>query len=125
MKANELRIGNLVHGSRYNGIVTVLNKNACVLKHKSGIARLKIEDLEPIPLTEEWLLKYGFKEEGLGGIRWYEKNIAGVKFLTNDIGKDAYSKKLEFVFNEDLDTIRIEYLHELQNLYFAFTRREL
>ena len=64
----------------------------------------------PIPIIEEWLLRFGFElEEG-----WYWKsslrlfNIRGLYFRAN------------FPIKAD-----ILYVHSLQNLYFALTGEEL
>jgi len=110
MEAKELRMGNLVHGNPYNGLITVFSNNKCVIKHKSGIARFLIEDLEPIPLTEEWLLKFGFEikqsrfgNEYLGKINLYTTSDKNIVFCY-----DGYLKG-------------IKYVHQLQNLYFALT----
>jgi hypothetical protein len=67
-----------------------------------------------IPLTEEWLLKFGFAvTDGLFGNK-YRKSI------------DLYTmkdKSIGFVFDDYC--ITIQYVHQLQNLYFALTGQEL
>lgn len=105
IQANELRIGNFVN---HFG-VTVINAGMIVEfdNHPNRI--------NPIPLTEEWLMKFGF-EEYCGG---WENNI-----------------RLEYVpemscyqFDTDggriIQTRPIIYIHQLQNLYFALTGKEL
>ena len=67
MKAQELRIGSLVNTKKYNITVKVKHiYNELML----GCGNLNdeydefdpmIEDVEPIPLTEEWLVKMGFE----------------------------------------------------------------
>lgn len=125
MKTEELRIGNIV--DLYGKIAKIQRADFSETEH--GIA---VKEGKPIPLTEEWLLKFGFeKDEDFGN--WhlddYEiysiKNnsgfrsfICGVKddivYWYNDASDDYYSstKKLPFV-------------HNLQNLYFALTGKEL
>lgn len=76
------------------------------------------ERLEPIPLTEEWLFKFGFKFDG--HCSWWKNELIE---LTIDTGEDEYS-----VFNNNGDYITlkgIKYVHSLQNLYFALTGEEL
>ena len=62
MKASELRIGNLVDlGNRIAKISEIYHKACTVLDLEE--TQDTIEDYErtkPIPLTEEWLLKFGF-----------------------------------------------------------------
>jgi len=106
MKASELRIGNyVIEKGKIKPIHSVSNHNA---KDYSKI--------EPIPLTEEWLVKFGFKKN--------EKN----RFILME-------GDVDILFNEDLngwtcDGINFsinmtEYVHKLQNIYFALTGEEL
>ena len=77
-----------------------------------------LSDLEPIPLTPRILEKCGFKEGS------YHKNWFSIPTLTPHIVKYDDGFILEMV-----DDIRIsesfQYLHQLQNLYFALTGTEL
>ena len=117
MKASELRIGNLVKAQPFEGIITVFNNDKCVVKHKSGIVKYLIEDLEPIPLTEEWLLKFGFeKQHNEEDFDYWFKND-----FSNDIiweHSEGFCHNLNYGGD-------IKYVHQLQNLYFALTNEEL
>lgn len=74
---------------------------------------------EPIPLTEEWLIKFGFKISKYG---FPTKNNFQVGHVTTDEN---------YQFEYSLGTIGkwilkdIKYVHQLQNLYFALTGEEL
>ena len=57
IQAHELRIGNYVFDALGN--ITQITPRMIVEQSQSDIA--KVEYLKPIPLTEEWLLKFGFK----------------------------------------------------------------
>jgi hypothetical protein len=86
----------------------------------AGIAEctINLEEVKPIPLTEEWLFKFGFKFDG--HCSWWKNELIE---LTIDIGEDEYS-----VFNDNGDYITlkgIKYVHQLQNLYFAIKGEEL
>jgi len=72
------------------------------------------EEAEPIPLTEEWLLKFGFYR-GFGGEPKVEinKNIS----LSYNEG--------EIFIGDDIVLNHIKYIHQLQNLYFTLTGKEL
>jgi hypothetical protein len=67
---------------------------------------------EPIPLTEEWLLKFGFEE--------WDKNAWQKGF-------DLSIHKIDSIFwyNNNGINVLIKYVHQLQNLCFALTGEEL
>lgn len=73
--------------------------------------------IEPIPLTEEWLLKFGFVKSD----EWYILNGYYASFDADYplwFGQQGCCQ---------YDTIKdgVKYVHELQNLYFALTNEEL
>ena len=79
----------------------------------------KDEDFRAIPLTEEWLLKLGFKKER----ERYFNNFIVLRFINNkvdvfNLGVSHDDEYLEFLNS-------INYVHQLQNLHFALTHREL
>jgi hypothetical protein len=107
MKENELRIGNWV-----------LSPTEGEIQIENGWQIDEGEEVKPIPLTEEWLFKFGFKFDG--HCSWWKNKLIE---LTIDTGEDEYS-----VFNDNGDYITlkgIKYVHQLQNLYFALTGEEL
>ena len=65
MKASELRIGNKIKFMDDGTIFTVvsIDLKGAGLENTDEFAWIEFESLEPIPLTEEWLLKLGFKKE--------------------------------------------------------------
>jgi hypothetical protein len=119
MKAQELRIGNLVYGvsDRIEQIVQISGTKVTTdLVKISAPMEIELTDISPIELTEEWLLKFGF-EERLGGRffkhSWFylDPECAGVSgWYFRSI--DAFKAKTQYV-------------HQLQNLYFALTGEEL
>ena len=114
MKANELRIGNFVETKRGISKVFVLTIDNVVETEN------KEYDVKPIPLTEEWLLKFGFEEYE------FEDEIFG--YVLNDFG---YVNEFQFMIRIFIDfegiliQKPIKYVHQLQNLYFALTGEEL
>jgi hypothetical protein len=74
--------------------------------------------IEGIPLTEEWLFRFGFIYKGI----YYN-------FPLNDIFKlEQYKLNNAYWLrhhSESLDCVKIKYVHQLQNLYFALTNEEL
>lgn len=72
---------------------------------------------EPIPLTEELLLKCGFDENMVlstieGEIRYYGDGDINIG------GEDSCTLGMVYI-------AKCKYLHQLQNLYFALTGEEL
>ena len=126
MKANELRIGNMVNDGVYK---LMWAKPAMPYEEANemqyGVAKdneftfFKEKELEPIPLTEEWLVKFG--AEKVNEISEYFD------------GEDMYSYELyldgaECLFDRKCNCQpyeHIKYVHQLQNLYFALTGEEL
>lgn len=127
MKVNELRIGNCINslGQQFNDKNKFQGwKNYVVKVDIETLKNIFIENKEfeysPIPLTEEWLLKFGFdKEEVTDGFEFVhctsEFNIVVRLFYV-----DSFKA---FQFN-DMD-VYIKYVHQLQNLHFALTSEEL
>ena len=71
-------------------------------------------NIEPIPLTEEWLLKTEANHENG---RFYFDHFT--------IRKNEFTSEWEVFFSDDGNQIAIKFLHELQNLFFAFHKKEL
>lgn len=74
------------------------------------------KDFKPIPLTEEWLNKFGFKKDN----NLYTKDFCG----------GLYSLQLNLDYNGTHFTyydgyVVLDFIHKLQNLYFALTGEEL
>ena len=111
MKANELMIGNYVKLKGYDKPIRVL-----IIDTTETSTNTKYE---PIPLTEEWLLEFGFEKQENNWKRlcicndWtylYWERLAGVELSVN-----KHSVMLS----------HIKYVHQLQNLFFALTNQEL
>jgi len=113
MKANELRIGNLIDlGNRIAKINEIYHTACTVLDLEE--TQDTIEDYErtkPIPLTRESLLKFGFQD------KFSEKRIYfRIKGMLIEVKNGS-----KFYYNN----IHLKYIHQLQNLYFALTGKEL
>ena len=116
MKANELRLGNLVLYSDKNEtpIPTTINIDISDLI----LLNNSVKDVlyEPIPLTEEWLLKFGFeKKEG-----YYDRYYYSIDGMNIKIDDDMFETEVgECLYKS------IKYVHQLQNLFFAINDEEL
>jgi len=117
MKASELRIGNLVMDGK-----DIEQVNARMID-----MLVKIEaDFDPIPLTEEWLLKLGFKQCGYEMLSWKHETLLPSFNLDGINWADFDEPDYQFLNYKVADEIlRIDYVHQLQNLYFALTGEEL
>jgi hypothetical protein len=114
MKANELRIGNLVMVDPQNFPQQVCDV-MCDCVNTENVQGAHYGLIDAVQLTEEWLLKFGFS---INGIVFWKKSL----FL-------VYFKGLFYIMpNINRRTQRglvIKYVHQLQNLYFALTGEEL
>lgn len=126
MKANELRLGNLIsnmyektarvreireHSLWAGGFVIITDRNSSA-----------IDTLQPIPLTAEWLENFGFRTSGPKllflpipnhkiEIHYEMQPYGNIVTLQSDFGM--------LIPND------IQYIHQLQNLFFALTGEEL
>ena len=122
MEAKELRIGNYVGFIKHQHTTIIESMWEDLIGHSSGSER-GIDDFEPIPLTEEWLLKFGFKE--------YDKRKN--RFITDDGFEIEIQGKNYAYCIYDVESAphlthfigHCKYVHQLQNLYFALTNEEL
>jgi hypothetical protein len=80
---------------------------------------------DPIPLTEEWLLKFGFKKERHFDLIVYA--IHPTDGILRSLLAIAYHEDGEHFCNINDKWIpnKIKHVHQLQNLYFALTGEEL
>lgn len=122
MEARELRIGNFVnvrYGDNPHEVQSV-GLNGIDLRAEDGYsvgAMHENDELSGIPLTEEWLLKFGFFEKNLN---FY---LDGIELYFQRAMRIYVFKYFENKTNGRY--IEIEYVHQLQNLYFALTGSEL
>lgn len=121
MKASELRIGNKIKFIDDGTIFTVvsIDLKGAGLENTSEFAWIEFESLEPIPLTEDWLLKFGF-DEYLSPTDLRIKIASGV-LLQFHFGVN----KTECWIGDEISRPNLIYVHQLQNLYHALTGEEL
>ena len=122
MDIRELRIGNLVlYGSVVTLVETIGKGGINFNNYPEGYSDIDEDWIQPIPITEEWLLKFGFEKRGpvdaLYNDHWRHPNLNPVfseetfTALTIDDGIDiAYD---------------IKYVHQIQNVFFVLTGQEL
>jgi hypothetical protein len=145
MEIKELRIGNIIQ-TVYEEILEVININSEGLDYLDlrkptykKIERHGLKFCEPIPLTQEWLLKFGFEPLPFANIlNSYTKSIGRNRILS--VGNVSTPNEMIFlceinatddkkiddaicIRNYDYD--KYTHVHQLQNLYFALTNEEL
>jgi hypothetical protein len=126
MTANELRIGNYVTKSLRSGngrkIDSLIGCEDIVRIHNFYNSSIYI--YEPIPITEEWLMKFGATK--YNGNRFYlDLETKGVLQLFWNIGDDYFICEFNSCPNHICYFNDHKYVHQLQNLYFALTQKEL
>lgn len=119
MQAKNFRIGNLLTSKQWRGVGAIEGietaKNSFEIKVKGYVHKWeegKYFDLTPIEITTDWLLKFGFEKKSdevfaLDTGAFYFEWICGEGMYFESVGID------------------IEYVHELQNLFFATRLEEL
>jgi hypothetical protein len=121
MDAKEFRSGNFIIGLYQNEEDDLINETICEFKFyncydnfywvesKDGVE--EYIGFKPIELTEEWLQKFGFHKVN-GCFNFNKINI----FPCSDL------EKKWFEYENDME---IKSVHQLQNVYFSLTGKEL
>jgi len=136
MKANELRIGNKIMFSDDSSIFEVKGMHEFGLDVANDIEETYIEydQFEPIPLTEELLLKCGFEEikdyYDIGKSMFFydiDKSLENCEFYIyyNTEDKNIYISSMENEESVSKKISSITSVHQLQNIFFALTNQEL
>lgn len=82
-------------------------------------------DIDPIPLTEEWLEKLGFTLGGYNMLFWYHEKLKGLDFAGINWADAEYPEYQFLNYGIGTEIYQVYYVHQLQNLYFALTGEEL
>jgi hypothetical protein len=132
MKANELRIGNWVQ-FRHTETPVLITLADFVREYKEE----HLEDYEPILLTEEWLERFGFVHNDkycrFDSKMWNVRNRPEGKEISMNVWRATGSADGEFwgvtireeLTFDDVTPVAIQHVHQIQNLYFALTGKEL
>lgn len=113
LSAVELRIGNWLMGNSPFQ-VDAMQISLAESRERGGFEI----GWQPILLTEEWLERFGFILRGI----YYHFPYNDIFKLQQYTVKNAYWLRHS---SESLDSVRINYVHQLQNLHFALTGEEL
>lgn len=126
MNTNELRIGNLIaSGTKYTDTSSI-GKVLSIGVDDCEFEQIYVEQEESfdwfwkgnycgIPLTEEWLVKFGFKDNGTMFSK-PDNCVISHDFKTIGIYIERYE--------DDITLDCPKYIHQLQNLYFSLIGKE-
>lgn len=120
IKPTDLRIGNLIYSKEHNrNCAVILISARSIGVDIKAVNSLDVEDYSPIPLTEEWLIRFGFEyhHDTPHPNRVFRKNW--------DEGFFELEEIITFFYGGNLTSVEVKYVHQLQNLYFALTQTEL
>ena len=115
MKASELRIGNWVEIQGLESKIISVDTEGCICENEycEDFENNNItQNLQPIPLTEEWLERFGFEYSDLNG----DSGLWKIPPF------QIYGKYNQFIYDYRLD---VNYVHQLQNLFYCLTGEEL
>jgi hypothetical protein len=127
MKATELRLNNYVNYDNEIHLISSLIDVGGVCKItnlKSEVISQHTTNLDPIPLTEEWLDNFGFTQQG----RYFNKNVDGFDLaftLRKQPNFDGFL--IEWYFTDELSATLTDVMtvHRLQNIFYNLTGEEL
>jgi hypothetical protein len=116
MKAQELRIGNITFDA--DGNVQVIDAIEILAIRQCEAASHPVEFIKPIPLTEDWLKRMGFKSTSEG--YWSDGNL--------EVGYTTTDENMQYEYlsvNGLTEMTHLKYVHQLQNLFFSLCGKEL
>lgn len=127
MQPQELRIGNWVKSDE----VGIIQVNAHLILHLTQVLSAVSGFVEPIPISEEWLLKMGFEKVYASWMRIYytvdmedeETETIGI-YIHVETGNCCILNQTD---NEQGANTKqsIKYVNQLQNLFYALSGQEL
>lgn len=137
MKAQDFRLGNFINHEQTTHKIVALGDKFCHsvwTKDLDWTYQHSYEEIKPIPLTEDWLLKFGFTK-----YEWCDDcafiNFNGAHMMLRYYNNEWHCDKTKVTSDSRgqrmsngspiLKKGLIKYVHQLQNLYFALTCKEL
>jgi len=123
MKANELRVGNYLNFE---------DEPMKFEREDFNYEFVLSSQWEPIPLNEEWLLKFGFEKINIVydsgrdyGVEYKLKTEEFILVYSDDFSLGIFANNEYDELGMDPDIDLFKYVHQLQNLYFALSGKEL
>lgn len=124
--AKDLKIGNLVI-DKFNwqiGEISGIYKSTVSVSLNSGYLECSYDSIDPITLTEEWLIRADF-QSNFSQTAFWDKKVPIV--ISVEEGNFFYGK---FVISDYDDPFvekikKLEYVHQFQNLYSILGDKEI
>ena len=127
MEASELRIGNLLNFDDLNGyisiekIISICKEYEVYWCETENFEGELLSAFQPIPLTEEWLIKFGGQKDRNKDIYISVNKDNDLRIYLSKVGilicKDYFCPLFGYP--------HIIHVHQLQNLFYAITGEEL
>lgn len=140
IKANELRLGNYFQDQLTGRILIVDSlSNDRIIFDQQGGALPRGWQARPIPITKEWLQRFGFEMRMINGIvpEWYimctppnyKREFALIfrfgMLRSTPPGVCDENRWHAWMDSGDSHNFNIQSIHQLQNVFFAITGKEL
>ncbi len=146
MEAKELRIGNLVNitektkedlwdncelsTNEISFDVSRIEETELMLYIEKEEIEFYCKEILPISLTEEWLINLGFKKDDIKEFYYIDCNEYKMEVVVNAFSGSMTNNPSWFVsinpgYGSQSVTLVKKDVHQLQNLYFALTGKEL
>jgi hypothetical protein len=131
MKVQELRIGNyILQGGEPQQVYHIERRfrQTWMLNDIMFDERVISDHFEPIPITHQWLERFGFNEKD------YKKPYIGIDFASGHMTLDFVLTKPKVLYETQTDyvyelqnhrIVHIKWLHHLQNVFHSITDNEL
>lgn len=128
IRPEEIRIGNLIKSTVDGSIITVTDIYHACLEPETNCGWIIddkgtfLRDCEPITLTEDWLLKFGYEntnEEYLTGFVWRKDDDINLYALVDERGV------VGLIIYGHIKFFGIIEVHRFQNLFLYLTGKEL
>ena len=118
VQINEIRYKNYFETVKHGSIIQIsgfrtYSTDKPLVRYENHGGEYGLDQIKPIKLTEEWLLKAGYKKQN--GYGYSNYNIYGT-ILKNETG---------FEFHYYGIIIRLDFVHQLQNLFFSLYCEDL
>lgn len=127
MEAKNFRIGNWISTEKGDKQVESIDETGIIDVETIDHDGFYYYNYQPIPISPEWLKRFGFVKDNNGNY-WIDLQTHYLELMpSNGYWYPVYAQVPEMSHEDEqrVSTNRIEFVHELQNLFFALTGNEL